>query len=74
MNVGEIGTYLELKEATVVDKLISLNGCVFGALGDTLKEYRDKSGMYEKSFLDIGILRMPDIDKPGVMVSPSLYR
>ena len=74
--MDEIGSYLELKVETVISRLISLNNSVYGpesaadAVKDLLEDKRDNLKMYEESFLDIGIIRMPDIDEPKIVASP----
>ncbi|TEB31669.1 hypothetical protein FA13DRAFT_1709596 [Coprinellus micaceus] len=64
----DISDYLELDMEKVWSEIADVNGVVEGPNGQPIGQERDRFGMIEKSFLDIGIVRLPDIEKPHVKV------
>jgi hypothetical protein len=68
MGDPDISDYLELDMDMVWAEIADVNGDLEGPEGRLIGRVRDEHGMIERSFLDIGIVRLPDIDKPHVKV------
>lgn len=69
MNDPDISDYLELDMGKVWDEIANVNIAVEGPNGEPIGgDTRDRHGILEKSFLDIGIVRLPDFEKPHVKV------
>ncbi|TEB31666.1 hypothetical protein FA13DRAFT_1732538 [Coprinellus micaceus] len=65
----DISDYLELDMRKVWDEIASVGVAVEGPNGESIgRDTRDRHGILEKSFLDIGIVRLPDFEKPHVKV------
>ena len=71
MNDPDIVDYLELDMDKVWAAIADVTGTVIGPNGEPIGRERDSYGISEKSFLDIGIVRFPDIDTPHVKVCSS---
>ena len=70
MNNADIKESVKVDIGKMLEELATVNNLVLDSKGDPVGPVqRDQHGIFQKSFLDIGIIRLPDIDDPHVKAS-----